>query len=76
MIAYKTKLKPWGNSLGIVVPKSKLSASGIGKNRMVRVTISSVRELTAGDIFGAMPGIAGSVEKDLREIDEELDSKI
>ena len=40
MIQFKTKLKPWGRSFGIVVPMDQLKKSEIRENETVEITIT------------------------------------
>ena len=75
MISYETRLKSWGNSIGIVVPKGKLRESEISENAKVKVTISPVKTITAGDLFGSFPGIAKNLGSGLREIDREFEGR-
>jgi hypothetical protein len=73
MITCEARLKQWGNSVGVILPKSKLREEGLEANKMVKIMISPAKELTAGDIFGKMPGLGGMAQKDLDEMDKELD---
>jgi antitoxin component of MazEF toxin-antitoxin module len=72
MITYETKVKSWGNSMGVVLPK-KVFEKDLAVGKKVRISVSPVKELKAGDLFGAIPGIADNIEKDLKEIDKEFD---
>ena len=73
MITCETKLKRWGNSVGVVIPKSKLRDEGLEEDGMVKIMVSPVKELTVGDIFGRMPGISSMSQKDMDDMDRELD---
>ncbi|MBU0907576.1 MAG: hypothetical protein KKD18_07125 [Nanoarchaeota archaeon] len=39
MIEFKSKLKKWGRSFGIVVPMEKLRKSNINENTVLEITI-------------------------------------
>lgn len=69
MIELKVRVKNWGNSLGIILPKS----TGIKENQEVIVHIAPARETTTvKDIFGA-GRLKKPVAELMREIDAELD---
>lgn len=74
MVEYKTILRNWGNSLGILVPKEKLKEENIKENQMVKVTITSIRRLRVNDIFGKLKKWNKSTNKILESVDRDLDS--
>ena len=68
-----TRIKEWGNSYGIMVPKGFLRDKKISKNEEVEVTISKKKK---GNVLRETFGMAKtgkSVEKMMKEIDKELD---
>lgn len=68
MIELKAKVKKWGNSLGIILPKN----TGMKENQDVIVHIAPARQVTrVKDIFGAGK-LRKSVAELMKEIDEEL----
>lgn len=76
MIVSEGKLKPWGNSYGIIVPKEKVKAEGLEPYQNVKYTITPVKRLKIKDIYGILKGkIKRPTQKDWAEIDRELDSK-
>lgn len=75
MISCETKLKTWGNSYGVVIPKSLVKRGGFKKGCAVKITLNPVDETTVEDIFGRMPKVAKNIEKSLAEIDKELDDQ-
>lgn len=75
MVEYETKIKHWGNSFGIVVPKEQLQKDKIKENQMVRVIIKPVKKLKARDIFGKLKQWKRPTEGIIKTMDKELDSK-
>jgi len=74
MIEHETKLKAWGNSIGVVIPKEDIKKEGLHVDQKVKVIITPVKTLKVKDIFGKLK--LGINTKDLlKEVDEELDSK-
>ncbi len=52
MFECEARVKAWGNSMGIVLPKKKIVEENISANQTVRVIVSYDKKLTVGDIFG------------------------
>jgi hypothetical protein len=75
MIEYETRLKAWGNSVGIVIPKDKIEREHLKKNQMVRVIISPAKMVRVQDIFGKLKNWKKPTGQITREIDKELGSK-
>lgn len=76
MIEIETKLKGWGNSIGIVIPKNKIKDSNLKPSQKVRVLITPVETLKVKDIFGKLKEIKKPTREIMKEIDKELDSRI
>ena len=74
MIEYETKLKSWGNSFGIVVPKEKVKEEKLKDKQTVKVIITPKKTVKVKDLFGKLK-FKKSTEQMMREIDRELDSK-
>jgi len=72
MIECKTKLKKWGNSLGVVIPKEEIRKSGLRPHQTVRVLVSPAKTTKVKDIFGKLKA-KKPTKQIMREIDEELD---
>ena len=75
MVEYETKIKQWGNSFGIVVPKDKLKQDKIKENQMVKVLIKPIKRLKVRDIFGKLKNWKKPTEEILRTVDKNLESK-
>jgi antitoxin component of MazEF toxin-antitoxin module len=75
MITAETKLKAWGNSIGVVIPKKELNSANLGINDEVEISIKKKTNVL-DEIFGmGKPGKI-STEEILKEINEELDPEI
>lgn len=70
----ETKLRAWGNSIGVILPKDKLQEEHLSVNDEVEIT---VRKKTGSlrAIFGKLkdftPTSSKSTDEILKEIDEE-----
>jgi len=77
MIEIKTKLRKWGNSLGIVVPQKALN-SKFKEGDEVSVFLRKEREVDFRDIFGALKGWridAQKVKDELRKEEFEIEKR-
>jgi len=78
MIKSETKLKAWGNSIGIVLPKEALKEENLNLNDEIEVTIRK-KTNPLKEVFGKLKEFKAksnkSTEDILKEIDKELDSK-
>ena len=73
MIECETKLKEWGNSFGIVIPKDKIIAEGIKPDDKIKVLITKKNDsLKVKDIFGTIRWKT-KTDKLLEEIDKEFE---
>ncbi len=75
MIEYTTKLKSWGNSFGIVVPKEKAEHNKLKVDQEIKVIITPKKVLKVKDIFGKLKEWNTPTDDIMKEIDRELDSK-
>jgi len=74
MIEHETRLKAWGNSIGVVIPKEEIKKEGLHVDQKVKVVITPVKTLKVKDIFGKLK-LGINTKELLKEVDEELDSK-
>lgn len=74
MIERETRLKAWGNSIGVVIPKEDIKKEGLHIDQKVKVVITPVKILKVKDIFGKLK-LKINTKELLKEVDEELDSK-
>ena len=71
MIEIKTKLRKWGNSLGIVVPLNALKKENMDENDEVIVLLTKKRKNILRETFGTAK-FSKPTEQLMRETDEEL----
>ena len=70
MIEIRSKLRKWGNSLGIVIPRSKAEKGEMRENEEV-IALLIKRENILRETFGTFK-FKKSTQKMMDEIDEEL----
>ena len=75
MIEMETKLKGWGNSIGLVIPKNMIRVGNLKPKQRVRVIIKPVKVLKVRDLFGKFKNIKKPTDQIMKEIDRDLDSK-
>ncbi len=72
------KVKKWGNSFGIIIPKDIVDKQNIIEGGTVSINIQSKNKTKVKDIFGLLKGklkrdtdeVMKEVDKDLWEIDK------
>ena len=74
MLEYKAKLRNWGNSLGVVVPKEEAAKQKLRPDQEVNVMITPAETLKVKDIYGKLK-FKKSTEQIMKEINDDLDSK-
>jgi len=72
-----TKLKKWGNSFGVIIPREVMKEKELKENGEVLITIHPKRFTTVGDILdlakkNPLPKSKKSVQEIMKEIDKEL----
>ena len=75
MIEYTTKLKKWGNSMGVVVSKEQAAKEHLKPEQEIKVIITPKKMFKVKDILGTVKGWRKSTEEIMKETDKELDSK-
>jgi len=72
----EARLKAWGNSIGVVIPKEILQQERLSVNDEVEITIRK-KTNPLREAFGKLKGVKARLNKTtdelLKEIDEELD---
>ena len=75
-IQSETRLKAWGNSIGVVIPKEMLQHENLSVNDEVEIIIKK-KANPLREAFGRLKGVKARLNKTtdelLKEIDEELD---
>ncbi|MBS3101093.1 AbrB/MazE/SpoVT family DNA-binding domain-containing protein [Candidatus Woesearchaeota archaeon] len=78
MFKSQAKLKAWGNSIGVVLPKEALKEEGLAINDEVEIILTK-KTNSLKDAFGKLKNFKAksdkSTEQLLKEIDEELKSR-
>lgn len=78
MLKSEAKLKAWGNSIGVVLPKELLKQEGLGVNDEVEIVLRK-KTNPLREAFGQLKKFkaksAKSTDEILKEIDEELKSR-
>ena len=75
MLEYMTKLKAWGNSLGVVVPKEQAEKEKLKIEQEIKVIITPKKVLKVKDIFGTLKDWKKSTAEIMDGIDKDLKSK-
>ncbi len=76
MFVYHTKLKAWGNSLGIIVPKEQAEKEQLKTEQEVKVIITPKNVLKVKHIFGTLKDWKKPTADIMKDIDKELDSEL
>ena len=74
MIEYETKLRKWGNSIGLIIPKEDVKKEGLRDDESVRAIIIPKKMVKVKDIFGKLK-FKKRTEEIMKEADKELDRK-
>ena len=78
MFKSETKLKAWGNSVGVILPKEILKEEGLSVNDEVEITLKK-KSNPLKDAFGKLKVFktksGKSTEEMLKEVDEDLKSR-
>ncbi len=61
MVESTVRAKRWGNSIGLVIPKSIVNAEGIVEDDFVKIDIK--KEGTAREIWGLFPNLKINPQK-------------
>ncbi len=70
MLEVEAKVRKWGRSFGVVIPKEKIKEEGIKENETVRLLIAK-RNNVLKETFGTLK-FKKSTDDMMREIDKEL----
>ncbi len=78
MIRSETRLKAWGNSIGVVLPKDALKEDNLSIDDEVEVIVKK-KSNPLKNAFGKLKGFKAksgkSTEEILKEVDKELESR-
>lgn len=73
MIEYETKLKKWGNSMGVIIPKERVRKEKLREEQTVRVIVNPIRSVKVKDIFGKLKEWKSSTRGISRKANKEID---
>ena len=72
-IVVKSKLKRWGNSFGLIVPKDVIDSEDLKENQEIEYMIIKDSKKRLHEMFGSLKGkFKKSTEEMMREMDSEL----
>ena len=67
------KVRKWGNSFGIIIPKDIVEKQDIKEGSSIRINIQLNNKTKAKDIFGILKGRLGDTEKLMGEVDKDFE---
>lgn len=72
-----TKVKKWGNSFGIILPKKIVDTENLKEDVEVTITVQPHHKTTVGDLFELakkhpLPKLKKTTQELMDEVDEEL----
>ena len=70
MIEVEAKVRKWGRSFGVVIPKEKIKEEGIKENETIKLLIAK-RTNVLKETFGTLK-FKKSTDEMMRELDREL----
>jgi antitoxin component of MazEF toxin-antitoxin module len=72
----EAKVKKWGNSFGIIIPKEIIDKQQIKEGITVKINIQTKNKSTAGDIFGILKKKLNRDTDDLlKEVNEDFEDE-
>jgi len=72
----EAKVKKWGNSFGIIIPKEIIDKQQIKEGITVKINIQTNNKSTAGDIFGILKKKLNRDTDDLlKEVNEDFEDE-
>lgn len=72
----EAKVKKWGNSFGIIIPKQIIDKQQIKEGITVKINIQTNNKSTAGDIFGILKKKLNRDTDDLlKEVNEDFEDE-
>ena len=70
MLEVEAKVRKWGRSFGVVIPKEKIKEEGIKENETITLLIGKKKNVLK-ETFGTLK-FKKSTDRMMREIDKEL----
>ena len=73
METIEVKVKKWGNSLGVVIPKEVINSKNLKEGSELELVIKPLNKTKVKNVFGILKGkIKKSSDQILKEVDKEL----
>jgi len=67
------KVKKWGNSLGVVIPKEIINSKNLKEGSEIELIIRPLKKTKVKNVFGILKGkMKKSSDQILKEVDKEL----
>lgn len=67
-----TKIKKWGNSLGVILPNELVKSQNLKEGLDIEIHITTPQKTKVKDIFGALKDWKKDTDEIMREVDKEL----
>jgi len=72
----EAKVKKWGNSFGIIIPKEIIDKQQIKEGITVKINIQTKNKSTARDIFGILKKkLKRDIDDLLKEVDKDFEDE-
>lgn len=72
----KTKVRKWGNSFGVIIPKEIINRKGIKENLDVSITIEPGDRMTVGDVLELAKKFKLKRKVNTQKIFDEIDKEL
>ncbi|HIH42678.1 TPA: hypothetical protein HA246_03470 [Candidatus Woesearchaeota archaeon] len=69
----ETILKKWGNSFGVIIPRTEIKKHNFKVNQKVIVSLDKKETTKVKDLFGMFADLKSDTQNILKTIDKELD---
>ncbi len=69
----KTKVKKWGNSFGVMIPKDLMKKEHLREGSDIELTFNTANKTKVKDIFGILKG---KLKKDPQTLMDEVDKEL
>ena len=66
------KVRKWGNSFGVILPRKIVNKENLKEGIEIEISVQTTKKTKAKNIFGLLKGRLGNTEKLIKEVDKEL----
>jgi len=70
------KVRKWGNSFGVILPKSIVDKQDIKDGMEIEIIVETKNKTKVKDVFGILKGKLKRPEKSTQEIMDEIDEEL